>query len=244
MRMNRLPSAESGAFLRRCLALLLGAGALCAQAATGGAEAATSAPIALPAPHLEGGMSLTEALRQRASGRDFASVPIDLGDVSQLLWAAQGVTHGEGKRTAPSAGALYPLRITFAALHVQSLAPGVYRFESGPHTLVLVRPAPRPEEFVAATHGQAWIGAASAVILISSADERTTGKYGSRGLEYIDMEAGHVAQNVLLQATALGLAATPVGAMNLGAVSKAMKLPAGERPLMLIPVGKPRMFVK
>jgi len=159
--------------------------------------------------------------------------------LSQLLWAAQGITGTDMTRAAPSAGALYPLQLYVAAASVATLDAGVYRYLPTSHTLRLVASGHPREELVDATRGQDWIATASAVICVAAAFERTTVKYGHRGERYVYMEAGHAAGSLVLQAIALGLATTVVGAFDDSAVARLLRLQADETPLCLIPVGAP-----
>ena len=179
-------------------------------------------------------MSLEEALAARRSVREFKSEPVSPAALSQLLWAAQGATGRGGLRTAPSAGALYPLELYVAS------AEGFFRYDPRGHRLLCVAERdPRPALRRAALD-QPPVGEAPAVFVITAVEARTKGKYGARAPRYVHMEAGHAAQNLLLQATALGLAGVPVGAFDDGKVREVLALPPGEEPLVLIPVGKPR----
>ena len=198
-----------------------------------------SAGVSLPPPQA-GAMSLEEALARRRSVREFSAGALTLAEVSRLAWAAQGVTKPEG-RTAPSAGATYPLEVYLAVGEVKGLAAGVYRYRPGPHRLEAVADGDIRRQLAAAAVGQEWVSRAALVVVIAAAFERTTARYGRRGERYVHMEAGHAAQNLLLQAAALGLGATPVGAFNDAEVCRLLHLPDGETPLYLIPVGhKPR----
>lgn len=198
-------------------------------------EEALGLAQALPQPRLQGSLSLEEALAQRRSIRSFTAQPLTLAELGQLLWAAQGLTSPSGLRTAPSAGALYPLEIYVVT------AEGVYRYRPQGHQIVLrvagdVRPA-----LAAAALGQSSVADAPAVIVIAAVYARTAQKYGqARSPRYVDLEAGHAGQNVLLQAVALGLGAVPIGAFHDERVQGTLDLPADEQPLYLIPVGHPR----
>lgn len=197
---------------------------------------AAFASVILPEPVREG-HSLEGALAERHTVRSFSKAPIRLADLGQLAWAAQGMTARDGGRTAPSAGALYPLELYVVASRVQGLVPGVYRYEPASHRLAPVARGDRLEALVAAAFDQRWVGHAAAVLVIAAVPSRTTAKYQARGVRYVHIEVGHAAQNVLLQATALGMAAAPVGAFNDGAVQRALSLPTEAEPLYLLPVG-------
>ncbi len=205
-----------------------------------GASASTPQEVSLPEPRLSGDLSVEEAIHSRRSVRDFASDSLDLGQVSQLLWAAQGVTSPAGFRTAPSAGALYPLEVFLVAGAVDGLSPGVYRYVPRRHALQQVSPGDRRLDLSRAAVNQSWIHEAPAAIVLAAVFARTTGRYGDRGPRYVHMEVGHAAQNVYLQARALGLGTTMVGAFHDDRVSRALGLDDAEWPLGILPVGIPR----
>lgn len=196
--------------------------------------------VRLLSPSRKGTLSLEEALQQRRSVREFGCGPLQLADVSQILWSAQGITHAEGFRTAPSAGAFYPLEIYLAAGDVAGLPPGVYRYEPAGHELILIRRGDLRTRLAAAAFGQTWIRSAQAVLAIAGVYRRTTRKYGDRGRRYVDIEVGHAAQNVYLQATARGLAAVMVGAFDDAEVAEVLGLPSDHAPLGLMPFGHAR----
>ena len=195
-----------------------------------------SAPILqLPAPERKGRMSLEEALAARRSVREFRREPITDRELSQLLWAAQGITSPAGLRIAPSAGALYPLEVWVATAY------GFYHYEPHKHRLTrhLERDL-RPDIHRPALMQEAILQA-PVVIVIAAVYERTAQKYGEqRTPRYVHMEAGHSAQNLLLEAVALGLGGVLIGAFNDREVERVLSLPADQKPLYLIPVGHPR----
>jgi SagB-type dehydrogenase family enzyme len=189
---------------------------------------------ALPTPVLDGPKSLEEILALRRSVREFDSSPLTYSEVGQLLWAAQGTTSAGGYRTAPSAGALYPLELYLAT------SDGVFHYDPANHELeTLDNEDPRQSLFEAALQ-QEPVRQAPAVFVITAVYERTADKYGDeRSPRYVHLEAGHAAQNLLLQATALDLGAVPIGAFHDDAVQAALGLPIDHQPLYLIPVGHP-----
>jgi len=197
------------------------------------ASPAASSERPLPPPRTEGSLSLEEALKQRRSVRTYADRPLTLEEVGQLLWAAQGVNRPEGYRTAPSAGALYPLEVYLAD------AEGVWHYRPQGHELELWRPGDRRPALCPAALSQDAVCHAPAVFVITAVFARTAGKYGERAPRYVWLEAGHAAQNLLLQAVALGLGAVPIGAFYDDKVQAALQLPADHEPLYLVPVGKP-----
>jgi SagB-type dehydrogenase family enzyme len=194
--------------------------------------------IELPKPVLAGRASLEEAIAARRSVRQYEDKPLALSEISQLLWAAQGVIGVKGMRTAPSAGALYPLEIVLIAGKVLSLEPGIYRYLPDTHSLVQTVEGDRREELSDAALGQSSVRHAPAVFALTATTGRMTSKYRDRGIRYIWIETGHVAQNLCLQAASLGIGTVPVGAFNDKEVRNALGLSDGEEPLYLIPSGK------
>jgi SagB-type dehydrogenase family enzyme len=187
--------------------------------------------INLPSPAQKGKMSLEEALKKRESVRSFSSDPLTKEDLSQLLWAVQGITRNWGARTAPSAGALFPLEIYVV------LKEGFFRYSPKGHNLVRIMQQDLRNTLSKAALSQNCIGEAPAVFVIAAVYERTSRKYGNRAERYVKMEAGHAGQNLLLQAVSLGLGAVPVGAFQDEQVQQALHLPVNHEPLYLIPVG-------
>lgn len=197
----------------------------------------TEAPgtIQLPEPARSGVVSLEEALAQRRSVREFLPGALTDRQLSQLLWAAQGITAPGGYRTAPSAGALYPLEVYVA------MPAGFYHYAPARHRLTLASANDLRQALYHAALEQEAIAEAGAVFVIAAVYERTAQKYGvTRGERYVHIEAGHAAQNLLLEAIALGLGAVPMGAFHDAEVQKVLSLPRNHQPLYLIPVGKPR----
>ncbi len=194
--------------------------------------------LLLPPPRPASPVSVEEALASRRSVRHFADAPLTLADAAQLVWAAQGITHAEGLRTAPSAGALYPLEIYLVAGTVAAAPAGVYRYLPAHHRLERTVAGDLRRALAAAAFHQNWIAEAPAMIVIAAVVRRTRLKYGERGERYVPIEAGHAAQNVCLQAVALGLGATIVGAFADAEVKRLLGL-TEEEPLLLVPVGKP-----
>ena len=204
------------------------------------ASASEDAEIALPAPRLEGDVAVERALALRRSRRAFAPDALALADAAQLLWAAQGITDAEEKRTAPSAGALYPLEVFLVAGAVSGIPPGVYRYDPKRHQLSRVRSGDVRGEVAQAALGQDWIAKAPAIVVIAGDYLRTAWKYGKRAPRYVHIEVGHAAQNVYLQAVALGLGTTMVGAFRDDELMRVLGLASRTEPLGLLPVGKPR----
>jgi len=194
--------------------------------------------IKLPAPRYDSNVSIEKALLKRRSVRDYKDKPLKLAEVSQLLWAAQGITGTYGLRTAPSAGALYPLEAYIVAGNVNDLPDGIYRYKPHVHELEMVTKGDKRKELCNAALGQPSVRDAALVIIFSAVYERTTVKYGERGIRYVHMEAGHAAQNVFLQAVALNLGTLVIGAFYDDVVKKVMNMAGGEQPLYIMPVGR------
>ena len=193
--------------------------------------------IKLPEPRYQSDISLEESLLQRRSVRDYPGEALSLGEVSQLLWAAQGITAQWGGRTAPSAGALYPLEVYVVVGNVQNLAAGVYRYEPEGHELLRIVEGDKRGDLASASLAQACVKEGAIDIVFAAVYQRTTRKYGERGIRYVHMEVGHVAQNVCLQAVAMNLGTVTIGAFNDEKVCRLLNLPQDKRPLYLIPVG-------
>jgi SagB-type dehydrogenase family enzyme len=194
--------------------------------------------IKLPDPRYDSDVSLEQSLLQRRSVRSYTNEPLTLGEVSQLLWAAQGVTDARGFRTAPSAGALYPLELYVVAGNIQDLAAGVYRYEPDGHRLIRIREGDIRDELAQDALGQNCVKEGAVAFVLTAIYERTTGKYGERGIRYVHIEVGHAAQNLCLQATAINLGAVTVGAFYDERIAGLLNLPKGEQPLYIIPVGR------
>lgn len=195
--------------------------------------------VPLPEPRISGNMSVENALRARRSIREYSREKLLLAELAQLLWAAQGVTDPQGLRTAPSAGALYPLEIYVVAGQVATLDTGVYRYEPRQHELRKTVDGDRRASLADAALQRSWIAEAPAVLVIAVSYQRTAAKYGARAQHYVAIEAGHVAQAAALEAVSLHLATIDVGAFDDAALQKAVALAEGEEPLLILPVGRP-----
>ncbi len=189
--------------------------------------------VILPEPRQAGGMSLEQVLALRRSVRKFSSRALTDEQLGQLLWAGQGISDPDLKlRTAPSAGALYPLELFLVT------STGVFHYLPEKHSLTLIKEMDHREELAAAALNQEFIAAAPAVIIVSAVYQRMFRRYGDLwGELYVHLEAGHVGENILLQAVALGLGAAPIGAFNRPEVKDALGLPKDTVPLCLFPVG-------
>ncbi|MGE5107423.1 MAG: SagB/ThcOx family dehydrogenase [Sphingobacteriales bacterium] len=194
--------------------------------------------IILPAPVFKSEISVEEALLKRRSIREYKKEPLELKEISQLLWAAQGITSPYGGRTAPSAGALYPLELYLVSGNNNGISPGVYHYKPSGHILVRIAIGDKRKLLTSAALMQGAIKKSAAVIVITADYERTTGKYFERGKKYVHMEAGHVAQNIYLQAVSLKIGTVTMGAFTDSLVKEILHLPKNEFPLYLMPIGK------
>lgn len=195
-------------------------------------EMAKAKIIDLPIPETKGAMPLEESISKRRSKRSYSDRELTLQQIGQLLWSAQGITdERKGLRAAPSAGALYPLEVYLVK------SDGLYHYIAEGHRLELIKKEDAREGLVKAAWGQRFIAEAPVTIVICAVYSRVTSRYGLRGNRYVDIEVGHAAQNVHLQAVALGLGSVPVGAYSDDEVSRALELPADHVPLYMIPVG-------
>lgn len=170
--------------------------------------------IKLPEPLFKGNISLEETLKSRRSVREYKQTPITLNELSQILWAVNGKTSDWGGRTSPSAGATYPIEIYLVAGNIKDVEAGLYHYQADTHTLKLVKAVDLREALSRASLNQLSVKNAPATIVISGIFERTTSRYGERGIRYVLMEAGHCGQNTHIQAEALGLGSVMIGAFD------------------------------
>ena len=199
--------------------------------------------VPLPSPKTKGEMSLEEAISRRRSQRNFTDESLTLEELSQILWAAQGLTNKErGFRSAPSAGALYPLDVyvVVGEVGVTNLDSGVYHYLPENHSLENLSGGDFRNALMKVCLGQTFIADAPVSLVITAEYERTTVKYAERGERYVHMEAGHTAQNIYLQAASLGLGTVTVGAFDDEAVSEVLSLPQAHKPLYVMPLGHVR----
>jgi SagB-type dehydrogenase family enzyme len=190
--------------------------------------------IRLPKPREKGSTSVEETLNKRRSVRDYKRGSLSLEQVSQLLWGASG--RNLYRRTAPSAGATYPLEIYLVVGEVEGLEPGIFHYSSSRHSLEMTKEQDVRNRLSRAAFGQEMIEEAPVNIVIAADYGRTTGHYGQRGNRYVHMEVGHAGQNVSLQAIALGLGTVMIGAFEDKEVKEVLGIK--EEPLYIIPVGK------
>ena len=191
----------------------------------------------LPAVRHDSEFSVERALLGRRSKREYADRSMSLTELAQLLWAAQGTTSAKGYRTAPSAGGLFPLETYVAVGNVDDLAPGIYHYRADRHEILQIVEGDKRRQLARASLEQMWMCGAGITVIFSAVHSRTTGKYGTRGHRYVAMEAGHAAQNVALQALALGMGTAMVGAFEDGDLRAIIASPAEELPVYLVTVG-------
>lgn len=196
------------------------------------------AMIQLPPPAIDGTISLEHALSQRRSIRSYSQVPLSLEEVSQLLWAAQGITSQQGFRTAPSAGATFPLDIFLVINNVEGLAKGIFKYNPHDNNLEMIHSNDVAPELSRAALGQTMITEAGIVMVFAAVFERTTSRYGERGERYVHNEVGHASQNVHLQAAVLNLGTVVIGAYRDEEAEAILNLDEQYRVLYMMPVGK------
>ena len=194
--------------------------------------------VELPQPRYESETSVEEALKSRRSIRSYKDGSLALTELSQLLWAAQGITADWGGRTAPSASATYPLEVYVVVADVENLEDGFYHYDPKIHTIIRKKQGDLRNDLANAALGQDAIRKAPISFIVTAIYERTTGRYGERGIRYVHIEVGHVGQNIYLQAETLGLGTVVIGAFYDDKVKNAFDI--AEEPLYIIPVGKPR----
>jgi SagB-type dehydrogenase family enzyme len=236
----------------RPIATLIAAACLMLQTGAAAGEQSLehsfTATIELPKPVLTSDYPIEKALHERRSVRKYAEGPLTLEDVSQLLWAAYGITYTRegfpdfirgGFKTAPSAGARYPLEIYLVAGDVKGLLPGIYWYVPEGHVIHRLRDGDIRKELQAACLSQAFVGEAPASLVYSAVYERCTEKYGERGRDrYVCMDLGHSAENVYLQCGSLGLGTCAVGAFTDDALKRLIGMTEAEEPLYVMPVGR------
>lgn len=243
------------------LSVLLVAASVALATLAGGriAQNATQVPeseiVQLPSPRYDSGTSVEKALNMRRSARSYSEEPLSLSDISQILWAAQGITRRTdalptkwnpkyewqgGNRTAPSAGALYPMELFLIAGKVGGMPAAVYKYLPKTHSLKKVMNGDKRSQIYDVALKQSPIKEASALLMMTAVYERTAPKYGNRTERYVHMEAGFIGENVYLQTAALGIGTVMIGAFQDEGVRKVLDLPGDESPLAIMPLGKIR----
>lgn len=204
--------------------------------------------IELPEPKFDSNFSIERTLKERRSTRSYLDAPLTLAELSQILWAAYGVTYfvedmpeflRGGLKTAPSAGALYPLDIYVVVSNVSELEKGVYKYKPEGHKLILIGTEDVKQKLLECAYGQTMVEEASASLVYSAIFSRTTEKYGDRGRErYVCMDLGHSAENVYLQAVSLNIGTCAIGAFDDLKLRMLINMTQQEEPLYIMPLGK------
>lgn len=194
--------------------------------------------IKLPEPERSGSIPFEHVLNNRRTYREFKSEPLSIRELSQILWAAQGITHPDGFRTAPSAGGLYPIQVHVAIGNVLELPAGNYLYNPQNHSLILREKKDSRCDLAQASFVQNWIAESAIIIVLTSLDDISRAKYGNRAKQYIFLEAGHIGQNIQMQSMTVDLVTGLVGAFSEGDMASALALSANETPLYVIPIGK------
>jgi SagB-type dehydrogenase family enzyme len=210
----------------------------------GGTSRGEGAEVSLPTPSEEGHLTVERAIKERRTIRRFQDRPLELRQLAQLLWAGQGITEKGGlhRRAAPSGGALYPLDlyVVVGDRGVRDLEAGIYRYVPERHSLTKVSGRDLRQAIARASLGQMWMAEAPVTLAIVAEYQRITRKYGERGRRYALVEAGHVGQNIFLQAEALGLGVGIVGAFDDGEIGSLLQCSPRQDPISLLPVGYKR----
>ncbi len=196
--------------------------------------------VTLPQPRTDGGMSVEKALLERRSIRSFRNESLTLDEISQLSWAAQGVTDDKGHRTSPSAMATYPLEVYLLAGNVTGLPAGVYHYSPLGHNLTLISKGNKiPELFNSGRGGREdWRTGSPAVFIITGVFERTNKISGQDLSRFVYIEAGTAAENLLLQVVSLGLGSTYTAGFDENKTKEYLALSPGEEPIGVLPVGR------
>jgi SagB-type dehydrogenase family enzyme len=193
--------------------------------------------VKLSEPKVSGKSLIEELIEKRRSVRRYTERKLSESVISHILWVAQGISSEDGLRTAPSAGALYPLEVHIVAGEGSGLEPGTYRYIPEEHMLIQEIAGDVREQLSRAALSQPMVKNAFVSIVISAVYPRITSKYGKRGLRYAHMEAGHAAQNIYLLGVELGIGTCTIGAFEDEEVKKVLKLPVNEDPLYILPLG-------
>ena len=199
----------------------------------------TADVITLQAPHTDGGMSVEKALLERRSVRSFTNESLTLDEVSQLCWAAQGVTDDKGHRTSPSAMATYPLEVYLLAGNVTGLPSGVYHYFPQGHNLTTISLGNKiPELFNSSMGGKEdWRKGSPAVFIVTGVFERINKIPGQDLSRFVYVEAGTASENLLLEVVSLGLGATYTAGFDENKTKEYLGLKSGETPIGILPVG-------
>jgi len=194
--------------------------------------------IKLPEPRTEGNFSLEKALKERRSIREFGNESLTLDQVSQLLWAAQGITDDKGHRTAPSGMEAYPLEVYLVTGNISGLQAGVYHFVPKGQYLEPLMQGDLRAEFVDQAVGQGFVKTAPSIFVITAVPERMIRIAGPGSVKFVYIEAGLAAENFMLEAVSLGLGSTYVGGFDANKTEQFLGLASDEEPMAVLPVGR------
>jgi len=195
--------------------------------------------IKLPEPHIDDGISVEKALKERRAIRRLTGEPLTQDEISQLLWAAQGITDDKGHRTAPSAMTRYPLEIYLLAGNVTGLPPGIYHYSPQGHNLIVIKSGNMiPELFKSSSSRADWREKAPAIFVITGVFERMKKIPGQDSSRFVFIEAGTAAENLLLEVASLGLGSTYTAGFDENKTKECLGLPQGEEPIGILPVGR------
>lgn len=193
--------------------------------------------VTLTKPKKNGSSGVLKLFWQRRSIRSYKARSLSKIQLSTLLFAAQGINRRGGWRTVPSAGGLYPVELYVAIGDVKQIPHGVYRYQAATHRLQLVSEGQWQHALADAAWQQDWIAKAPVILIYTAAVKRTSRKYGARAWQYIFIEVGHAAQNVVIAAQALGLGSAVAGAFDAARVRRLCRLKKGEKAVYFQTVG-------
>ncbi len=189
--------------------------------------------VQLAEPNLTGSVSFEQALTRRQNVRQFTGQPLEPAQIGQLAWAGQGITEPiKGLRTAPSIGASYPMKLYFATQEA------MFAYNPQKHTLEETFSGDVRTKLAAALKQEAVAGAGCNIIVVGSVRKVVT-RYRNKARECMLLEAGHIAQNIQLQAVCLGLGSVAIGTFDTGQIRAICRLSAALEPMYIICVGYP-----
>lgn len=200
----------------------------------------SSVTVSLPEPRYDSDVSLEESLLARRSVREFSSEPLSLEIISQLLWAAQGITDKAGHRTAPSAIAIYPLSIYVVVGNVPEIVPGVYIYDPSDYSIERIIDGDIRDSLSEAAMGQTSVRQGAVSFVITADFGLVMSRFGEKGERFATLEAGHATQNLCLQAAALDIGVVTAGAIDDEKIAAVLELPDNLTPLYVVPAGKKR----
>ncbi len=202
---------------------------------------AGSGEISLPLPKTDNGMGINQVISSRRSVRRYSSQPLTLAELSQLLWSAQGITDPRGKkRSAPSAGAIYPLKLYVSVKPggVKGISEGIYLYLPQEHKLKKLISGDHQASLAQIAFGQIWMAQAPIIFIFTAEPSRMISRYRERAWLYIHLEAGMASENLMLQAVALGMGSCAVGAFWENRLAKLLKLSPSQKSLLMVTVGR------